>query len=55
MLGEKFHGCDILDILYGIEEAATWYAHYRTKHFARCPENKQQKNRWLERGEVDVD
>jgi hypothetical protein len=47
MLDEKFHGCDIL---YGIEEAATWHAVYRTKHLARCPENKEQEKRWARKG-----
>jgi len=46
MLGEKFRGCDIF---YGIEEAATWYALYRTKDFARCPENKQQEKSWTKK------
>jgi len=43
MQGEKFHGSDIF---YGIEEAVTWYALYRTKDFACCSENKQQEKHW---------
>lgn len=40
MLGEKFHGCDIL---YGIEEAVIWYWLYRTTDFTCCSEKKNSK------------
>ena len=47
MLGEKFHGCDIL---YGIVEAVTLYALYGAKGFACCSENKQYEKRWTGKG-----
>ena len=40
VLGEKFHGCDIL---YGIEEAVTRCVLYRTLDHVLCSENKQEK------------